>query len=120
MVGVRGVYEVAIRVRDLKKAQAFYCDVLGLEVAVVDEKRPMVFLRAGGAAGMVVLQEDQGAWPSQHFALTIAEGDLEAAARTLRQHGVSVRGPVFHEWMPAKSLYFGDPDGHQMELCAPL
>jgi len=119
-VRVRGVYEVAIRVRDLKKAQAFYCDILGLEVAARDEKRPMVFLRAGGAAGMVVLQEDQGAWPSQHFALSMTESDLEEAARTLREHGISVRGPVFHEWMPAKSLYFPDPDGHQMELCAPL
>ena len=23
-------------------------------------------------------------------------------------------------WMPARSIYFSDPDGHELELCAPL
>jgi hypothetical protein len=32
---------------------------------------------------------------------------------------VPVRGPVFHAWMPARSVYFTDPDGHHLELCAP-
>jgi hypothetical protein len=25
-----------------------------------------------------------------------------------------------HQWMPAKSVYFTDPDGHELELCAPM
>jgi len=29
-------------------------------------------------------------------------------------------GLVFHQWMPARSIYFSDPDGHELELCAPL
>ena len=118
MLPIRGVYEVAIRVKDLAKAEPFYCNVLDLEVGIRDEKRNWVFLKAGGDAGMVVLQEDKGEWPLQHFAFTINEEDLERAAAMLRERGVKVEGPVFHEWMPSKSLYFEDPDGHALELLA--
>jgi len=69
---------------------------------------------------MIVLQEDPGEWPTQHLAFTVDEADIEQAAVALREQGVAVTGPVFHEWMPAKSLYFSDPDGHELELCAPL
>jgi catechol 2,3-dioxygenase-like lactoylglutathione lyase family enzyme len=120
MLAIRGVYEVAIRVKDLPRSEAFYRHVLGLEEGLRDAKRPWVFLRAGGQDGMIVLQEDQGEWPSQHVAFTIAEADLERAVDELRKQGVEVRGPVFHAWMPAKSVYFTDPDGHALELCAPV
>jgi catechol 2,3-dioxygenase-like lactoylglutathione lyase family enzyme len=85
-----------------------------------DERRRWLFLRAGGQAGMVVLQEDPGAWPKEHFAFTVEEADIEAAATALLQRGVVVKGPVYHEWMPARSVYFSDPDGHDLELCAPV
>ena len=119
MIAIRGVYEVAVRVRDLSKSESFYRETLGLEVGLRDEERRWLFLRAG-ADGMVVLQEDKGEWPTQHLAFTIAEADVEAAAKTLVDRGVPIEGPVYHEWMPAKSIYFSDPDGHELELCAPL
>lgn len=37
MVPIRGLYEVAIRVKDLPRAEAFYRNVLGLEVGARDE-----------------------------------------------------------------------------------
>ena len=117
---IQGLYEVAIRVKDLPKAESFYREVLGLEVGLRDKKRPWVFLRAGGSAGMIVLQQEPGDWPIQHVAFTVDEVDIERAAATLRERGVTVEGPVVHDWMPAKSLYFSDPDGHDLELCAPL
>ena|ERR1044071_7065367 len=118
MLPIRGVYEVAVRVKDLSKAEPFYREVLDLEVGIRDEKRNWLFLRAGGDAGMIVLQEDKGEWPLQHFAFTIGEADLEAAAAILRARGVEVEGPVVHQWMGATSLYFKDPDGHALELIA--
>lgn len=69
---------------------------------------------------LVVLQEDKGAWPTQHLALRVKEADIEAAATALQKQGVAVKGPVYHAWMPAKSVYFSDPDGHELELCAPV
>ena len=120
MLAIRGVYEVAIRVKELSRSEAFYRDVLGLEEGLRDERRPWLFLRAGGQDGMVVLQEDKGDWPPQHIAFTVAEADIEHAAEELKKQGVEVRGPVTHAWMPAKSVYFADPDGHALELCAPI
>ena len=120
MLGIRGVYEVAIRVRDLDRSEEFYRGVLGLEMGLREEARRWVFLRAGGSAGMIVLQEDSGDWPTQHFAFSVDDSEIERAATTLREKGVSVEGPVVHEWIPAKSLYFADPDGHDLELCAAL
>ncbi len=119
MLPISGLYEVAVRVRSLPRAETFYREVLGLQVAIRDPKRPMLFLRVGAEAGMLVLQEDPGEFPKQHFAFTIAETDIERAATVLRERGLAVSGPVFHEWMPARSVYFADPDGHDLELCAP-
>jgi lactoylglutathione lyase len=119
MVGIRGVYEVAIRVRDVARAEQFYRDVLGFEVGLRDQPRNWVFMRAG-TDGMIVLQEERGEWRQQHFAFTVTERDIDAAAATLRRFGVTVDGPMVHDWIPAKSLYFADPDGHDVELCAPL
>jgi catechol 2,3-dioxygenase-like lactoylglutathione lyase family enzyme len=120
MFPISGVYEVAVRVKDLARAESFYREVLGLEVGLRDERRPWLFLRAGGEAGMVVLQEDPGDWPLQHFAFTVAEADIARAADMLRARGVAVRGPQVIGWMPATSVYFADPDGHSLELCAPM
>lgn len=118
MIDIRGVYEVAVRVRDLDKAEAFYRNVLGLEEGLRDETRRWIFLRAG--AGMVVLQEDPGDWEKQHFALTVDADAIDRAAELLAEHGVVTQGPMVHDWIPARSLYFADPDGHDLELCAPL
>lgn len=80
MLPIKGIYEVAIKVRDLARAEEFYREVLDLEVGVRDERRNWLFLRAG----------------------VDAVGEV-----------------VFQEWMPAKSIYFDDPDKNVLELCAP-
>jgi len=120
MLTVRGLYEVAVRVKDLSRSEVFYREVLGLEVGLRDEQRKWLFLRVGGRDGMIVLQEDKGEWPTQHFAFMINEGDIETSVKALVEQGIRIEGPVHHDWMPAKSVYFSDPDGHDLEFCAPL
>ena len=119
MNAIKGIYEVAIKVHDLDRAEEFYCNVLGLEVGLRQEQRRWIFLRAGGD-GMIVLQEDKGEWPLQHFAFTVDEQDIDRATAELTSRGVKTDGPMVHDWMPAKSVYFTDPDGHDLEFCAPL
>lgn len=119
MIPIRGVYEVVVRVRDLARAEKFYCEQLGLEVGLRVEERGMIFLRAGGDAGMLVLQHDAGEWPTQHLAFRVEDAELDRARRELEEKGIRTHGPVIHDWMPARSLYFADPEGHELELCAP-
>ena len=120
MLKINGVFEVAIRVKELARAEAFYLDVLGLEPGLRDERRNWHFLRVGGGSGMVVLQEDTGDWPTQHLAFAVDLAELERAVGALAERGVATKGPITHDWMQAKSLYFSDPDGHELEICAPL
>lgn len=120
MITIRGIYEVAIPVKELAKAESFYREVLGLEFGLRDEERNWLFLRAGGPAGMIVLQQSTGGWQAQHFAFAVSDEELDKAAAELEERGVVVDGPYFHEWMPARSVYFSDVDGHELELCAPV
>ncbi|HVQ38758.1 MAG TPA: VOC family protein [Pyrinomonadaceae bacterium] len=118
MLPITGVYEIAIRVNDLARAESFYKDVLGLKEGLRDERRKWLFLWVGGNAGMVVLQEDKGDWPRQHFAFAVRATDINHSLSTLKEKGVAVSEPVYHEWMAATSVYFDDPDGHSLELLA--
>lgn len=88
MLPIKGLYEVAIPVRQLQKAETFYRDVLGLEVGLRDDRRNWLFLRAGGTAGMVVLQERDGEFPSCHFAFTVSQSDLERGGYPPRARSV--------------------------------
>ena len=119
---IRSVYEVVVRVRDLERSERFYQDVLGLEPGLRVDRGPMSFLRVGTQqdGGMLVLQQDAGEWPRQHFAFRVDEADFDRATKLLEEHGIAAKGPVHHEWMPARSLYFSDPDGHELEFCTPL
>jgi catechol-2,3-dioxygenase len=114
---IKGVYEIAVRVKDLRRAEAFYVGVLGLKEGLRDERRNWLFLYAGDA-GMIVLQEDKSDWPKQHFAFTVSEADISGAEKMLKDKGVEVSAPVVHEWMNAVSLYFADVDGNALELIA--
>ena len=114
-----GIYEVAIRVKDLGRAHAFYREIFGLEDGLLVEERGMYFLRTPGNQGMVVLMQDDDDFPSQHYAFSIDEADVERPLDALRAAEVEAKAPVFHDWMPGTSIYFSDPDGHDLEFFAP-
>ena len=120
MKAIKGIYEVAIPVKNLEVAEAFYIGKLGLESGLREEGRRWHFLRAAGDQGMLVLQETTELFAPTHYAFSTTVAEIEAAADSLRQMGIEVNGPVTHDWMPARSIYFCDPDGHALELCAPV
>ena len=129
----RGLGETVIRVRDIDKAQAFYQDVLGLELWRRFDDR-WVFLRIaagyGGHTQIVGLFRDdvpssfdQEPWPNHdsqattlhHFALEIALDDYEAAHDALSDRGAHVTKRVYR-WCGWRSLYVRDPEGNVIEF----
>jgi catechol-2,3-dioxygenase len=115
---VDGIFEVAIKVKDLDVSAKFYQDVIGFKKGLYDQTRRWLFLWVGTNNGMLVLQEDKENFSRQHFAFAVQESDLNSLKEILEKSNVLVEGPVSLDWMNAVSLYFADPDGHDVEFCA--
>ncbi len=107
MLPIRGLYEVAVRVKDLPRAEVFYREILGLPVGIRDDRRNWLFLRVGGEAGMIVLREDKGEWPLQDC--TVGRSLSTDGHRAL-QAGAVFRARLAHGGLPPRpSLAFRSP-----------
>ncbi len=119
---VRALGEVALRVNDLDKSQAFYADVIGLELMRRFEHSAFFRIAEGYAGHTAILALFDRKTPVEqthstvdHFAFTIALADYEAEKRRLEALGLSVRTAT-HEWVHWRSLYVEDPDSNEVEL----
>jgi catechol 2,3-dioxygenase len=116
-IRTEGLDHIAIAVSDLDRAEAFYRDVLGLE-RVHEEWDPPRVLASGGS-GMALfpagMHDDAvvGAPGILHFAFRVDRDAFEAAQDELSERGIEFR---FSDHGVAHSVYFSDPDGHQLEL----
>jgi glyoxylase I family protein len=136
---INGLHHFAYRCRDAEETRHFYEDILGLPlfhyirsdiVPSTGEYCPYVhiFFRMGDGSCLAFfdLGDDQTCAPSpntpawvNHIALranTVAE--LESMKTRLEAHGISVLGVTDHRVF--KSIYFFDPNGIRLELCAQL
>jgi catechol 2,3-dioxygenase-like lactoylglutathione lyase family enzyme len=128
---IAGVLETSLYARDLARTAAFYSDLLGLK-ALLASPRLVAFEVAANSVLLVfqagATHEDvvdaRGVIPGHdghgrlHFALSIAEADLEAWRARLAKRGVAIAGE--YRWpRGGVSLYFHDPDGALVELASP-
>jgi catechol 2,3-dioxygenase-like lactoylglutathione lyase family enzyme len=123
---------VVLRVTDVARSKAFYCDVLGARVEKVQEAIGLHQLRAGTALIDLVdldgtLGRKGGAAPGaegrnmDHLCLRI-EPFHEAALRAhLLAHGVPPGDVVSRYGAEGQgpSMYITDPDGNGVELKGP-
>ncbi len=125
-LGIRGLFETHLTVRDLERAVEFYRDRLGLTLAASFPDRRVAFFWLG-APGQGMLGLWQGAdilTMRLHFAMSAALADVVAAPARLRAAGITPRAfggeptdePSVLAWMPAAAVYFHDPEGHSLEL----
>ncbi len=124
---VNEILETCIYVNDLRAAESFYRDVLGLEQIGQQEGRH-VFFRCGRqmflvfdpAASSSTAGElpPHGAVGSVHVAFAVPADSLTAWRVQLESNGVEIEKTV--EWPSGgRSLYFRDPAGNSLELATP-
>jgi catechol 2,3-dioxygenase-like lactoylglutathione lyase family enzyme len=139
---IRGLFEAHLDVLDLDRSVEFYRAVLGLELALRREvdaagadahsrgaSRFAFFWVGGQGNAMLGLWERgrDGVRP-QHCAFEVGRPDLPGLVAQLEERGVEFRDffqqrttvPSVFGFIPAAAIYFDDPDGHVLELLAPL
>ncbi len=116
--------ESSLYVTELKRAVAFYRNVLGLELAdEFDADRGAAFLVGSGILLLfrAEVTRQKGALPPHgasgpgHVAFRVKPNELSTWRKRLRKHGVQVELEFSFEGQPP-SIYFRDPDGNSLEL----
>jgi lactoylglutathione lyase len=130
-VEVVGLFETHLTVTDLRRAVAFYREVVGLPVALEVPERGAAFFWIGGPGRSMLGLWSLGSAPvglSLHVAFKAPLEDVLQACDRLRSQGVrplsffeaETTEPSVIGWMPAAAVYFRDPDGHLLEYLAML
>jgi lactoylglutathione lyase len=130
-VPLTGLFEAHLTVSDMKRAVAFYTDVVGLQPALELPDRGAAFLWIGGPGESMLGLWSTGSMPmalSLHVAFRTSLRDVLGACGRLRELGVvplsffaeETDEPSVIGWMPAAAVYFRDPDGHLLEYLAML
>jgi catechol 2,3-dioxygenase len=115
---------VNLKVADMQRALAFYCDVLGFRIRRYRPGGQIAFLGAGESSfdlALVALADPVESPPSanipglDHIAIRYpGRRDLARAYQHLLECKVSLIEATDHRI--AESLYFVDPDGNQVEI----
>jgi catechol 2,3-dioxygenase-like lactoylglutathione lyase family enzyme len=121
---------LAIHVRDLGAARAFYVDLIGCDFIEALPQFSQELLHAGTTPISLVChptEEPAASYPQRpangldHFCLLLDNDATDLRGR-LFEAGVAVEDEVFNQKdsPPTVSLYVRDPSGHLVELRAPL
>ena len=122
MLRVDGIDHVALSVRDVARSVAWYQAVLGLERRYRDVwgDFPAVIGAGNTSLALFPIRVPEPAPPPRreglsilHIAFRVDRASFDKARDELQAHGVL---PRFEDHVAAQSLYFDDPDGHQLEI----
>jgi catechol 2,3-dioxygenase-like lactoylglutathione lyase family enzyme len=130
---IRKLHHSAYRCRDSEETRRFYEDFLGLplvetlEIGATKTGRATrtlhTFYRLDDGSHLAFFEsmdmpfefKDQHDY-DLHIALEIDAADLQPMLAKGRDRGIEVRGPADHGMI--ESIYFRDPNGYVIELCA--
>lgn len=121
---IKGLGEIALRVTDLDVMQAFYENVIGLELMQRFEGSAFFRIADGyGGHTQILALFDRANQPRpnptytsvDHLAFTIDLADFEAERLRLTELGQTVRTTT-HAWVQWRSLYVTDPEGNSVEF----
>ena len=121
------ILHTMLRVGDLPRSIAFYCDVLGMKVLRTTErpeqKYTLAFVGYGDEAHDAVIELTYN-WDTHHYELgtgfghiAIGVDDIYATCTALREKGVKVvREPGPMKDSGTHLAFIEDPDGYRIEL----
>ena len=127
-----GIDHIVLRVTDLDRMLAFYCEALGCHVERREDKIGLIQLRAGSALIDLVPVDSElgrpgGAAPGaegrnlDHFCLRIEPFEEGVIRDHLARHGIDA-GPLKSRYGAEgidPSIYIEDPEGNVVELKGP-
>jgi catechol 2,3-dioxygenase-like lactoylglutathione lyase family enzyme len=120
---------VVLNVRDLKKSERFYRDVLGMEVSGRNPRTKMSFLSFGAEHHDIALMElpatakragGDGVPGLHHFCVYVAsDKEVDDLFPILKKKQIPVvSGPEILEVARNRSVSFLDPDGNRVEVAS--
>lgn len=119
---ILGLDHVAITVRDVARSRDWYCDVLGLERRFAKVWGEVPTFVCAGETGIALFptsaaepkpRPERDTLAMRHFAFRVTRENFERAQNELRAREIAFE---FQDHIIAHSIYFYDPDGHQLEL----
>jgi len=127
MLKLADVTHWSIPVNDLKEAEAFYQDVLGLEYrGRLGNSGMACFTIAGHSILLCERNEPVLRTPDQdnrlHHAFEVSPEVFEKACRLFSERGIRIAQPIVyreHGFFLGRELYFLDPSGNMLELRDP-
>lgn len=120
MFELQRIDHIALAVRDVDASARWYCEVLGFE-RMHDEVWggvPTFVGTANAALALFPAKGDANAPGDSrhgilHFAFRTDRENFERAQRELRKRDIASE---FQDHQIAQSVYFRDPDGHEIEI----
>jgi methylmalonyl-CoA/ethylmalonyl-CoA epimerase len=117
---VRGITQVAMTVRDVPAAVAFYRDALGLPQLPIPAPPTMAFLMMGDVRLMLAQPEPGFSPGAAGTVLYLTVDRIADAVSGMESRGVNfVRGAHMIAKLPDREVWlaeFKDPDGHPLAL----
>jgi catechol 2,3-dioxygenase-like lactoylglutathione lyase family enzyme len=118
----QGLDHVAIGVADLERSRQFYERTLGLERAYEEWSVPVVLAAQGTGLALFPREMHPSSTPDGleppairilHIAFRLDRSGFDEARESLSDEGIETH---FSDHGLSHSIYFNDPDGHQIEL----
>jgi catechol-2,3-dioxygenase len=109
-----GLCHVALKTRDLTVTEAFYTEVLGLEVAF---RHPpgMIFLKTPGSNDLLNFVKSakaaSGTQALDHIGFKVSPAELKRLEQKLKKNQVAIQGR-----RGKNAIYISDPNGYQIEF----
>ena len=128
---IKGLYETHLFVEDLERSIEFYSKTLGLKQCRFGAERRTAFFWIGKdkQAMLGLWEKPKEQFDIRHYAFECEpEWILNESVDFLKSKNLNcwnflndgTEGPMVFVWMPAISIYFSDPDGHELEFIGVL